>query len=78
MVLLLPRGAISDTVHASIRRSSLHRESFQYVQRPVEWSVPLGPGQRLRRRVAFGRNLVLLSLQKAQGSFTNMTNVQLN
>ena len=77
-VVLLPRGAISDTVHASIRRSSLHRESFQYVQRSVEWSVPLGPHQHLRRRVAFGRNPVLLSLQKAQGSFTNMTNMQSN
>ena len=75
MVVLLPCGAVSDTVHASIRRSSIHRLLFQYVQRPVEWSVPLGPRQSLRRRVAFGRNPVLISLQKAQGSFTNMTNV---
>ena len=75
MVVLLPRGAVYDTVHASIRRSSIHRLSFQYVQHPIEWSVPLGPRQCLRRRVAFSRNPVLLSLQKAQGSFTNMTNV---
>ena len=52
--------------------------TVQYVQHPVEWSVPLGPRQCLRRRVSFGRNPVLLSLQKAQGSFTNMTNMQSN
>src|SRR3954462_13703034 len=49
LVVVLPLGTVSDAVHTSMLRLSVHGDTLEYVQGPVEMGVPLGPHRRLRR-----------------------------
>ena len=65
----LPCGAVSSTMHTTILRPLIQRESLKFVQGPVERGVLLGPHRRSR---AFGCKLVLLLLQKESEPFRNV------